>query len=201
MKKVTCIFIVLLGMLFARNGTHVSAAIEETTVTTSNTEVSTTAPDLQTANKVGITETVEYLLPYPGILPDHPLYFLKKFRDTILERLIADPIKKAEFYILQGDKRLNMGIFLVAQSKLALAETTVSKGEKYLGNVVQVLTTQKTAGNPIPGYITDRLEKSLLKHEEVLTDLIARTSDPVKAGFTGSLEFVKNLQKEIAKLK
>lgn len=188
-------------MLFARNSTHVSAAIEETTAATSKAEVSTTAPDLQTADKVGITETVEYLLPYPGILPDHPLYFLKKFRDTVLERLIADPIKKAEFYILQGDKRLNMGIFLVAQSKLALAETTVSKGEKYLGKVVLVLAAQKTAGNPIPGYITDRLEKSLLKHEEVLTDLIAKASDPVKAGFTGSLEFVKSLQKEIAKLK
>jgi len=23
----------------------------------------------------------EYALPYPGILPDHPLYFLKDFRD------------------------------------------------------------------------------------------------------------------------
>ena len=47
---------------------------------------------------------IEYVLPYPGILPTHPLYFLKIVRDRIIELLISDRVNKAEFYILQADK-------------------------------------------------------------------------------------------------
>ncbi len=64
-----------------------------------------------------VVPKVEYNLPYPGILPDHPLYFLKQLRDKILDFLITDPVKKAEFYILQADKRLSMGIALTDEKK------------------------------------------------------------------------------------
>jgi len=36
---------------------------------------------------------VQYDLPYTGILPDNPLYFLKALRDNIYGMLITDPIK------------------------------------------------------------------------------------------------------------
>ncbi|PIZ98613.1 MAG: hypothetical protein COX78_02915, partial [Candidatus Levybacteria bacterium CG_4_10_14_0_2_um_filter_35_8] len=54
-----------------------------------------------------------YELPYPGLLPDHPLYFLKMTRDKIIGFFISDPIKKAEFDILQSDKRLSAGVYLL----------------------------------------------------------------------------------------
>ena len=54
------------------------------------------------------TQTEEYILPYPGILLDHPLYFLKNLRDQVMEFLISDPTKKAEFSLLQSDKFLAM---------------------------------------------------------------------------------------------
>lgn len=133
----------------------------------------------------------EYLLPYPGILPDHPLYFLKKVRDAILDRLIVDPLRKAEFHILQADKRLNMGKFLIEQGKVGLAETTISKGEKYMERAVSGLSAFKSTGRPVPASLIDRLTRSMEKHVEVLTDL----------GFTGPLEFVKKLQGEVEKLK
>ena len=53
------------------------------------------------------TPTPNYLLPYPGMLPDNPLYMLKAMRDRVINFLIADSQKKAEFYLLQSDKRLN----------------------------------------------------------------------------------------------
>ena len=52
---------------------------------------------------VGKKETIDYALPYPGILIDHPLYFLKNIRDLIMERIITEPGKKVEFAILQSD--------------------------------------------------------------------------------------------------
>lgn len=133
----------------------------------------------------------EYLLPFPGILPDHPLYFFKQVRDGILDRLIVDPLRKAEFHVLQADKRLNMGVVLFEQGKETLAETTISKGEKYMERAAHGLSVFKSTGRSVPASIIDKLTRSMEKHVEVLGDL----------GLTGSLEFVKKLQGEGEKLK
>lgn len=144
---------------------------------------------------------VEYILPYPGILPDHPLYFLKQVRDKILDSLIVDPLRKIEFYILQADKRLGMGAMLTQTGKDKLAETTISKGEKYLNLAVTLVTSLKASGRPIPGNVLDRLERSIAKHIEVLEELITKANDAQKSALTGSLNLVKKLQQDLAKLK
>src|SRR3989344_1770388 len=77
-------------------------------------------------------KSVDYDLPYPGLLPDHPLYFLKMMRDSAIGFLISDPLKKAEFDLLQADKRLNSGLYLLHNDKdknAELAQSTISKGE------------------------------------------------------------------------
>lgn len=145
--------------------------------------------------------TVEYALPYPGILPDHPLYALKRLRDYILERVIVEPVRKAEFYILQGDKRLQMGISLIDQQKFALAETTISKAEKYLEKSLQDLSAYQSIGNAIPGYVVERLTKSLAKHEEIIRELMGKLPDVQQAGLSASLQLTNMLQSEITKLK
>lgn len=144
----------------------------------------------------------EYALPYPGMLPDHPLYSLKRLRDAILERVIAEPVKRAEFFILQADKRLAMGMTLMEQQgKAVLAESTISKGEKYMERAVSALSGYKTSGNTVPAGLTERLGKSLAKHKEVLTDLSARANAAEKAGLSASLSLVTSLEAELAKLK
>lgn len=146
-------------------------------------------------------EKVEYALPYSGILPDHPLYILKRLRDYILERVIVEPVRKAEFYILQGDKRLQMGISLADQQKFSLAETTVSKAEKYLEKSLQDLSVYQSIGNAIPGYVVERITNSLAKHEEIVIELMGKMSEAQQAGLSESLQLTKRLQAEIAKLK
>lgn len=142
-----------------------------------------------------------YELPYPGMLPDHPLYFMKQTRDWILDKLIMDPVKKAEFYILQGDKRLAMGMLLDQNGKAALGEQVISKSEKYLSGAMQSLLLFKSQGNEVPAYIAERLTRSLEKHTEVLKDEIAKAQDRQKTGLTASLALVGQLQADLAKLK
>ncbi|MBI5619910.1 hypothetical protein HY950_03040 [Candidatus Gottesmanbacteria bacterium] len=146
------------------------------------------------------TITAEYALPYPGMLPDHPLYSIKALRDRIMDFLIVDPARKVEFSILQADKRLVMGKALLEKGNAQLAEAVVSKGEKYMHRAVSNLLLLKTQGKILPGDV-DRLEKSLTKHAEVLEELIVKSADPQKAGFTGSLEFVRTLEGEVPKMK
>lgn len=186
MKKILSMVLLLVGALV------VPVVVLGKTITTPVVSVASENPEVKKA---------EYLLPYPGVLPDHPLYALKVIRDRILDVLIVDPVRKAEFYLLQGDKRLNMSIFLVAQGKPVLAEQVVSKGEKYMMQAVHGLAAVKASGKEVPGYMMDRLEKSLAKHVEELEALITKTNDPAKAGLSGTLETVKKLQGELAKLK
>lgn len=154
-----------------------------------------------TPTPVAVTvQKIDYTLPYPGILPDNPLYFLKQLRDFILNQLIVDPMRKAEFYILQGDKRLGMGVMLVDQKKDALAEETISKGEKYLNNAVTELTQLKSNGKDI-STVVDRLEKSITKHMEVIESLLTKIGDSQKAGLQGSLDLLRKLQEDVVKLK
>lgn len=143
----------------------------------------------------------EYMLPYPGVLPDHPLYIVKRLRDWILDRLIVDPLRKVEFYVLQADKRLNMGVVLIDRKKDVLGEEVISKGEKYFNNAIYTLLARKTEGKEVPTYLVEKLERSLEKHTEVLTALIAKTSGQIQEGLKGSLELVGTLQAELPKLK
>src|SRR3989304_4320145 len=71
---------------------------------------------------------VEYDLPYPGILPDHPLYFLKLIRDKILILSARNLTKKSELYLLFADKHLSMGQLLRGKGNLDLSTTTFAKG-------------------------------------------------------------------------
>lgn len=145
-----------------------------------------------------VQEEIEYTLPYPGILPDHTLYKLKALRDAILEKLISDPLKKMEFYVLQADKRLGMGMQLVDKEKAQLAESTISKGEKYMEKAIMLLQTQKDNGGAAPGYIADKIRRSLGKHEELILELLTRVGETEKQGLEGSLEMVKTLQEKIS---
>lgn len=146
------------------------------------------------------TTVVEYELPYPGLLPDNPLYVFKQFRDWLLDHLIVDPAKKAEFSITQADKRLGMGMILNASGKYVLGEQTISKGEKYMNTALTSLQALKAQGKPIPGYIIDHLRLALAKHAELIVGEIARAPAAQKAGLTGSLDLVKSIQGELTKL-
>lgn len=151
------------------------------------------AVQVQTTSKsTTMVKKVDYLLPFPGILPDNPLYFLKAGRDRVMDFLIVDPVRKAEFYILQADKRLGMTVQLLDKGNTTLAETTLSKGETYMEKAVSTAINYKAGGKEVPGYVVDRLTKSLAKHIEVLSE---------RTFFFSILEQVKKLQLEADKLK
>jgi len=117
-------------------------------------------------------EKVVYTLPYPGILPDHPLYFLKVIRDRLLDFATRDKIKKANLYLLFSDKRANMAVFLSKKGKNKLAITTFSKGEKYFLKIPALLVASKKQGvGPTPELV-ETLRVSNAKHQELVNQLL-----------------------------
>lgn len=128
------------------------------------------------------TPTIEYQLPYPGLLPDSPLYFIKTFRDRLMSYLISDPLKKAEFDLLQADKRLTAGVALAHKGSYPLATSTISKGENYFFDAVVNTQAAKKQGVNINS-MRQKLLLALLKHQEVLTTLSNQAPKQQKASF------------------
>lgn len=142
-----------------------------------------------------IKEKSDYALPYPGILPDHPLYFLKDFRDKIIEMLVVDPERKAEFYLLQSDKFLNATQSLLDKNQTEKAQMILKQSSDKMTMAVAQLSDLKTNGRQVSAGSVDRITKSIEKHFEVLTDLSSKLDT---ADATSSLQ---KAEEELMKLK
>lgn len=127
--------------------------------------------DLSTAPVIFGQEKVAYNLPYPGILPDHPLYFLKAIRDRLTDITTRDLIKKANVCLLYSDKRAAMSMMLLKKGKNKLAVATFSKGEKYFLRIPELLENSKKQGvTPSSDFIVT-LKLSNEKHKELIEQL------------------------------
>jgi len=144
-------------------------------------------------------EKVNYELPYPGLLPDSPLYFLRIIRDKTVGFLIADPKKKAEFDLLQADKRLNAGIYLFKKNKIAQSLSTVSKAENYFQEAIQKIKEARRQGTETTGIINKLIDSSK-KHQEVLRSLMEKTPQNFKVSFNRELQRINDFEKEVISL-
>lgn len=150
----------------------------------------------QTAD-LSVNMEVNYDLPYPGLLPDNPLYVLKTMRDKTVSILITDPLKKAAFDLLQADKRLAAGMMLIQNSKnFVLAEQTISKGENYFDDAIIKIREAKKQGMGIND-IRSKMANAAEKHKQVITDLIKKVPDKNKPGFILLQKRIINIQKEL----
>jgi hypothetical protein len=116
--------------------------------------------------------TIFYVLPYPGILPDHPLYFLKNIRDKMVVMFKNNPVKKSQIYLLLSDKNLVMGKTLWEKEQFEYSVITLSKSVDYMKSSVDTLT--KLNIKDVPPGATDKIILSIDKHAEIIQELIDR---------------------------
>lgn len=182
MKKI----ILLLSLLLLLDTASVSAQSK-----------STSSADIQAAGS-----SVDYTLPYPGLLPDNPLYSLKTARDNIIGFLISDTAKKAEFDLLQADKRLQGGYYLFNKdkSKAELIETTISKDENYFEEAIsKAIEIQKLGQNAT--VFVGKLALSNAKHKEIIKAMESKSKGEFKDKLTSLEKRVDSFGAKIKKLK
>ena len=138
-------------------------------------------------------EKVVYNLPYPGLLPDSPLYLTKIVRDRITDFLTRDNLKKAELYLLYSDKRAAMSLVLARKGKNQLAIDTFTKGEKYFLKIPNLLKSAKKQGGQAPSNFFETLKLSNAKHKELIEELIKI----LPQGLNQSLTQLSNLNQQI----
>lgn len=174
MQKVYSLALIFLAFLFGFNYFAVKSwAVEGMSA----------SPSSQSENEI------RYELPYPGLLPDSPLYFLRIIRDKTVSFLISDSLKKAEFNLLQADKRLNAGIYLFDKGNVSLSLSTISKAENYFSQAIDKMEEAKKQGRDIKD-IKEKLKNAFKKHEQELKILTEKADKNFKSGFEKELKRV-----------
>lgn len=140
-------------------------------------------------------EATDYYLPYPGILPDHPLYWLKMARDRISLALIREPLVHFEKLLLFADKRIGAAEVLIKGRKFFLGVSTASKAEIYLERAVAEFEALQKQGQTT-AILNDQIEKAVAKHKEVLGNLEKETTEE-KGTLTSLREKTERLQEKL----
>jgi hypothetical protein len=143
---------------------------------------------------------VQYNLPYEGILPDNPLYFLKALRDNVFNFLITDPLKKANYDLLMADKRLSAASALLDKGKTDLAITTLSKSGNYFYLAVQQAADAKKQGENTNDLLSTLIIASL-KHQQVIFKMEQQSTGDARQVLQVSQKRVEDLQKSVELLK
>lgn len=144
-------------------------------------------------------QTIDYTLPYPGILPDNPLYTLKVARDQIIGFLISDPLKKSQYDLLQADKRLNSGVYLIKEgsAKYSLAVSTISKGENYFNEGITKLVMSEQQGMDVKSFAST-MKTAAQKHIEIIKGLESQVSGSLKQSLISEEKRVEAFEKRVS---
>lgn len=135
-----------------------------------------------------------YELPFPGLLPDHPLYLLKMGRDRALVVVTRDYESKARLQLELSDKRVRAGELLMDVKKHELAVATYSKGERYFEQAIDTLSAAKKQGQTPTASLVDQMSRSNKKHNEILM----RSVKPLSKSQKEQLSLVIALNKQNA---
>ncbi len=130
----------------------------------------------------------DYNLPYPGILPNHPLYTVKVIRDRFLEFFTRDQVAKSELYLLYADKRINMAKMLSDQSEWALAEEMASKSQKYLLKMCDSANRAKGHGSSPELGLLEKGVASGDAHRRMLQEMAKKSPRELRTNYASSLE-------------
>jgi len=150
---------------------------------------------------LNIDNKSSYELPFPGLLPDHPLYLLKAGRDKVLAFMVRDYEAKARLQLELSDKRVRAGELLVDNDKYSLAVTTYSKGERYFEQAIQTLSDAKAQGQTPTASILDQMSRSNKKHYEILIRTAKELSQPLKEQLSLVVELNKQNSDSLQSLK
>ena len=145
---------------------------------------------LAQTSEEGAASPSAYQLPYPGMLPDHPLYKLKVLRDKIILFFIRDPLKKAAKHLHMADKELLMALKLAEKGNIPLAQHTAFKAEHHMTLLItEVKKAVYYSDKELPQDLAQRAHQAALKHQELLTGMMDQASKEDQEDFKTIKEF------------
>lgn len=131
-------------------------------------------------------------LPDPGILPDHPLYFVKSIGENIGGIFSFGQTAKIDRGIKMSEKRLAEARALADKGESDLASSTLERYQKELEKVQQRLDRARSnEGEEVDEGLQNAIERvaeATLKHQSVLADVYERVPEQAKPAISRAIE-------------
>ncbi len=123
---------------------------------------------------------------FPGMLPDHPLYFLKDLYYKIRTALVFGDRDQAEWYLKLADKRAAEARELAKKGRLTLATQAARKADAMHQKAVEKI---KAIGiDQAPEDLMKQLEDATMRQQVTLEDLKSRLPPDATAPVADALD-------------
>ncbi len=122
-----------------------------------------------TATPAAEVKKIDYVLPYPGVLPDSPLWPIKDLRDKVIGLFVFDPVAKGQYNLHLADKRLAAGMALIDGGKRELGLRTLVSAEQYLSKALEK-DVEARLRKIDTATLDAQLSKAVRKHMEIISE-------------------------------
>ncbi len=129
-------------------------------------------------------------LPYPGLLPDSPIYFLKSARDKVIGYFIFGEDKKALYALTLADKRLSEAKALFDKGEDGLASVTAEQAGVENENAQEHLVKAEVEEKNVTAII-EKLAANSARQQAVLARILEKAPEQAKAAIEHAMEMSK----------
>lgn len=130
-------------------------------------------------------------LPDPGILPDHPLYFVKSIGESFGGAFSFGQTAKIDRGIKLSEKRLAEARALADKGESDLASSTLERYQSELEDIQERVDRARSQGEDIDAGLESAIERvaeATLKHQSVLADVYERVPEQAKSAISRAME-------------
>lgn len=157
------------------------------------------SPNDSSMGQVVFASGVEYSLPYPGILPNNPIWPLKALHERLDLYFTFDPLQKAQRTLFLADKRLSAAQRLFEEDDSGRAVVTATKAEQYLEAALIKGKDADVKGRDATGFF-ETLFKASLTHRQILEEMMARAPGDGKPVLNKTLDYSKKVNEQVTHL-
>lgn len=136
---------------------------------------------------IGTVQAQENYLPDPGMLPDHPLYFLKDWRETIGTFFTFGDIPKAERHLFLAERRIVEAKALADKDKLEFTKRALEQHREQLNRTLEKIEQAKQKGLDTDEILA-KVSQATLRHQAVLIEVYERVPEQVRPAIERSME-------------
>ncbi len=137
------------------------------------------------AGSVAFAQT-EYLSD-PGMLPDHPLYFMKRGAESVGTFFRFGDEAKANRYLRLSEKRLSEANALSEKENVGLTERTLERYQDQMNKGLERAEKAKERGRDMDE-VLERVSEATLRHQEALAGVYGRVPEEAREGIQRAME-------------
>jgi len=126
-------------------------------------------------------------LPEPGMLPGHPLYFLKSWGENIGTLFTFGEIPRAERYMFLAEKRLAEARALMEENKSEIAKMVLERHQEQINKALNKAEQARQKGLDVDEVLA-KVSEATLRHQGVLIEVYEKVPEEARSAIERAME-------------